>query len=232
MGRYFREFGSDRHFASFYFRDYPKGVANLHRVDQWVSLPLSTNNHYRHTLSMKSSLELALRPVSFILQVRNIHVLHHSINEYSPKRDICWDICLHHMLKSSLFPRVQGQIFQIQQLCIHTQCSVILACHWWYKLFVHWWMKGIYFASFYFCVWDQTREIRKNKNPAKISTYTVSNWAFRIKSKQRSIRAPWEWSSAQHHTLCGVQLIISSDELYLQRWASTTIVLLVFVTSR
>ena len=34
-------------------------------------------------------------------------------------------------------------------------------------------MKGIYFASFYFRVWDLTREIRENKNPAKISTYTV-----------------------------------------------------------
>ena len=97
------------------------------------------------------------------------------MNEYSPKRGICWDICLHSMLKSSLwFPRKQWQIFQIQQLCIHTQCSVILACHWWYKLFIHWWMKGIYFASFYFRVWDLTREIRENKNPAKISTYTVA----------------------------------------------------------
>ena len=77
------------------------------------------------------------------------------------------------MLKSSLwFPRKQWQIFQIQQLCIHTQCSVILACHWWYKLFIHWWMKGIYFASFYFRVWDLTREIRENKNPAKISPIT------------------------------------------------------------
>ena len=43
------------------------------------------------------------------------------------------------------------------------------------KLFIHWWMKGIYFASFYFRVWDLTREIRKNKNPAKISTYTVAH---------------------------------------------------------
>ena len=34
-------------------------------------------------------------------------------------------------------------------------------------------MKRIYFASFYFRVWDLTREIRENKNPAKISTYTV-----------------------------------------------------------
>ena len=34
-------------------------------------------------------------------------------------------------------------------------------------------MKGIYFASFYFRVWDLTREIRENKNPAKVSTYTV-----------------------------------------------------------
>ena len=50
-----------------------------------------------------------------------------------------------------------------------------LACHWWYKLFVHWWIKGIYFASFYFRVWDLTREIRENKNPAKISTYTVTH---------------------------------------------------------
>ena len=35
-------------------------------------------------------------------------------------------------------------------------------------------MKGIYFASFYFRVWDLTREIRENNNPAKISTYTVA----------------------------------------------------------
>ena len=34
-------------FREFYFCDYPKGVANLHRVDQWVSLPLSPNNHHR-----------------------------------------------------------------------------------------------------------------------------------------------------------------------------------------
>ena len=34
-------------------------------------------------------------------------------------------------------------------------------------------MKGIYFVSFYFPVWDLTREIHENKNPAKISTYTV-----------------------------------------------------------
>ena len=34
-------------------------------------------------------------------------------------------------------------------------------------------MKEIYFASFYFRVWDSTREIRENKKPAKISTYTV-----------------------------------------------------------
>ena len=106
------------------------------------------------------------------------------------------------MLKSSLwFPRVQWQNFQIQQLCIHTQCSVILACHWWYKLFVHWWMKGIYFASFYFRVWDLTREIRENKNPAKISTYTVVtnakltlNGQFRIQTFLRlfgNIIARW-----------------------------------------
>ena len=44
-------------------------------------------------------------------------------------------------------------------------------------------MKGIYFASFYFRVWDLTREIRENKNPAKISTYTVH--AF-VAGKSRS----------------------------------------------
>ena len=43
-----------------------------------VSLPLSPNNHYRHTSSMKSLLEMALRPISLILQVGNKHtVLHH-----------------------------------------------------------------------------------------------------------------------------------------------------------
>ena len=36
-------------------------------------------------------------------------------------------------------------------------------------------MKGIHFASFYFRIWDLIREIRENKNPAKISTYTVYN---------------------------------------------------------
>ena len=39
-------------------------------------------------------------------------------------------------------------------------------------------MKGIYFASFYFRVWDLTREICENKNPAKISTYTVFDTSF------------------------------------------------------
>ena len=39
-------------------------------------------------------------------------------------------------------------------------------------LFIDEWRE--YFASFYFRVWDLTREIRENKNPAKISTYTVT----------------------------------------------------------
>ena len=51
--------------------------------------------------SMKKSLEMALRPVSLYLKSRNIHVLHHLLNEYSPNRDICRDICLHGMLRSS-----------------------------------------------------------------------------------------------------------------------------------
>ena len=79
-GRYFHEFGSDRHFACFYFHDYPKGVANLHRVDQWVNLPLSPNKHHRHTSSMKSLLEMALRPISFNLQVGNIHYIIKEMN--------------------------------------------------------------------------------------------------------------------------------------------------------
>ena len=33
--------------------------------------------------------------------------------------------------------------------------------------------EGNIFREFYFRVWDLTREIRENKNPAKISTYTV-----------------------------------------------------------
>ena len=48
------------------------------------------------------------------------------------------------------------------------------------NFFVHWWMKGIYFASFYFRVWDLTREIRENKKPAKISTYTVFHQILRV----------------------------------------------------
>ena len=89
------------------------------------------------------------------------------------------------MLKSSLwFPRVQWQIFQIQQLCIYTQCSARLACHWWYKLFVHWWMKGMYFVSFYFRIWDLTREIREN-------LYLYSN-TFLNNSKSILKQIVWE----------------------------------------
>ena len=34
-------------------------------------------------------------------------------------------------------------------------------------------MKALYFSSFYFRVFNSIHEIRKNKNLAKISTYTV-----------------------------------------------------------
>ena len=34
-------------------------------------------------------------------------------------------------------------------------------------------MKAIYFASFYFRGFNSIREIRENKNLAKISTYTI-----------------------------------------------------------
>ena len=39
-------------------------------------------------------------------------------------------------------------------------------------------MKEIYFASFYYRVWDLTREFCENKNPTKISTYTVCKSVF------------------------------------------------------
>ena len=135
-------------------------------------LTMSPNNHHRHTLSMKSSLELALRTVSFNLQVRNITCIT-SLNKWIfLLKEIfagifvsiaCWNRP-YDFLESSDKPSKFNSF---------AYCSVILVCHWWYKLFVHWWMKGIHFASFYFCVWDLTREIRENKNPAKISTYTV-----------------------------------------------------------
>ena len=65
------------------------------------------------------------------------------------------------------------------------------------NFFVHWWMKGIYFASFYFRVWDLTRE---NKNPAKISTYTV---VTNIWSKL--------WNSIQ--TKLGITVILSKAHI-------------------
>ena len=45
-------------------------------------------------------------------------------------------------------------------------------------LFIDEWIKGIYFASFYFRVCVLTRKIRENKNLAKISTYTVFCFLF------------------------------------------------------
>ena len=95
---------------------------------------------------------------------------------------------------------MQWQIFQIQQFCIHTQCSVILACHWWYKLFIHWWTKGIYFAGFYFRVWDLTREICKNKNQVKISTYTVIVLHQVRMSRTSTAVSAWRLTSVKHCT--------------------------------
>ena len=70
-------------------------------------------------------------------------------------------------------------------------------------------MKGIYFASFYFRVWDLTREIRENKNPAKISTYTViQNQNY----KEITLRAVIiiQFSHVQQRTL----LVTNSSEFW------------------
>ena len=55
-------------------------------------------------------------------------------------------------------------------------------------------MKGIYFASFYFRVWDLTREIRENKNPAKISTYTVLFAAQQAFLKDNAYETCYLWN--------------------------------------
>ena len=92
-------------------------------------------------------------------------------------KDICWDICLHRMLWSSQlsfwFPSCSDKSTKFNGVACTLSGVWYFACHWWYKLFVHRWMKGIYFASFHFPVCDLTRDIRENKNLTKISTYTV-----------------------------------------------------------
>ena len=50
-----------------------------------------------------------------------------------------------------------------------------------------------YFASFYFRVWDLTPEIRENKNPAKISTYTVPQGETSQNAFQRSMSINQKW---------------------------------------
>ena len=46
-------------------------------------------------------------------------------------------------------------------------------------------MKGIYFASFYFRVCDLTCELRENKNPVEIYTYTVISLGREISIRKR-----------------------------------------------
>ena len=86
----------------------------------------------------------------------------YKIRDRDKNSNICWDISLHHMLRSS-FWLPHWQIFQIQQLCMHTSCTVILPCIGGANLLFIDEMKGIYFASFYFHIFDSTREICENK---------------------------------------------------------------------
>ena len=78
----------------------------------------------------------------------------------------CWN-CLYDFLECSdnKTSKFNSFAFTLIVQC-YTFVSLVVQ-----TFFVHWWMKGIYFVSFYFRVWDLTR---KNKNPAEIFTYTVA----------------------------------------------------------
>ena len=76
----------------------------------------------------------------------------------------------------------------------------------------------MYFASFYFRVWDLTREIRENKNPAKISTYTVYGSVAGMRSKKMAIiksddnkPCTIKFEVIKHNFNCDIDVIINSE---------------------
>ena len=96
------------------------------------------------------------------------------MNEYSPKTWLALEIFavifVLIMLSLSL---PEWQIFQIQQLCMHTGSSDGVLD---FQIFSGTnisLMNGDISRVFIFCIFNSTREIRENKNLAKISTYTV-----------------------------------------------------------
>ena len=50
-------------------------------------------------------------------------------------------------------------------------------------------MKRIFFASFYFCVCDLTRKIRKNKKNLKNFTYSIQYYATQCTQSKAKTRA-------------------------------------------
>ena len=147
-----------------------KRSCNLHIVDHRVSLSMLPNNYYWH-FRMKSPLEMV--QTNFFQFTRQEYVCYTSIKEYSPNRDICWDIDLHHMLISSFWlPQMYWQILQILQFCMFTCCTQYLH-HWRCKLFCLLMNGGNIFCEF-LCsfFWFNSQNLRKYKLN-EISIYTV-----------------------------------------------------------
>ena len=97
------------------------------------------------------------------------------MNEYSPKTWLALEIfaVIFVLIKSSSFIACSDKSSKFNTFaCTLVVSEGVLACLQWYKLFIDE-LKAIYFASFYFRVFNSISEIRENKNLAKISTYTV-----------------------------------------------------------
>ena len=113
--------------------------------------PLSA--HFQHEKFIRNGTK------AHFFQLNRSGIYMYWINKYSPNRDICWDICLHCAFRSSLW-----FLAAVTNLPNSTPCTpgAVLYLHvifWWYKFFVHRWMKGIFFKFLFSHLWFNLRNL-------------------------------------------------------------------------
>ena len=94
-------------FREFLFSWLSKRSCILHRVDHWVSLSMSTNNHYQYTFGMKSlSTYKSTIYMYYTIKLKNTNILLIEIFIGIFISIACWDhhsYCLSYIDKSSKF---------------------------------------------------------------------------------------------------------------------------------
>ena len=111
--------------------------------------------------------------------------------DYSPNRDICWDICLHRMLRSSFWlpPDALTNLPNLTAFHAHLLHwdTCILYVHWWCKLFCSLINEGNISWVLFFSIWPP-QQIRSPSlkfswcvpyhahHLIKVPTESIKNW--------------------------------------------------------